>query len=90
MLKMMKKLFNSKEKSKETAKKRLQLVLIHDRTDISPEIMNELREEMIKVISKYLSIDISNIELELDKNEGSTALVANIPIVGSKRKSRQG
>jgi cell division topological specificity factor len=75
-----------KEKSKETAKKRLQLVLIHDRTDISPETMENLRRDLIGVISNYLEIDEEKIELDLEKEERSVALVANIPIRTVKRR----
>jgi cell division topological specificity factor len=75
-----------KEKSKETAKKRLQLVLIHDRTDISPETMENLRRDLIGVISNYLEIEEDKIELDLEKEERSVALVANIPIRTVKRR----
>ena len=63
--------FFSRNSSKDTAKKRLKLVLIHDRTDISPEILEKLREDII--------------EMDLDRENGSVALVANIPILKVKR-----
>jgi len=75
-----------KQKSKETAIKRLQLVLIHDRTDISPETMENLRRDLIGVISNYLEIDEERIELDLEKEERSVALVASIPIRTVKRR----
>jgi len=75
-----------KQKSKETAIKRLQLVLIHDRTDISPETMENLRRDLIGVISNYLEIEEEKIELDLAKEERSVALVANIPIRTVKRR----
>ncbi len=77
--------FFSRNSSKDTAKKRLKLVLIHDRTDISPEILEKLREDIIQVINKYMEIDTSNIEMDLDRENGSVALVANIPILKVKR-----
>jgi len=77
--------------SKNLAKERLQLVLVHDRSSISPEIMNLLREDLIKTISKYMDIDTDRIELELDPDFGrdSTALVANIPVLKMKRNFRE-
>ena len=75
-----------KQKSKETAIKRLQLVLIHDRTDISPETMENLRRDLIGVISNYLEIEEEKIELDLAKEERSVALVANIPSRTVKRR----
>jgi cell division topological specificity factor len=79
-------------KTKNVAKERLQLVLIHDRADIAPEVMEDLRKELIEVISHYMEIDAGNIELELEKEDRSVALVASIPVKnvrrGGKRSSR--
>ena len=78
-----------KEKSKDTAKKRLQLGLIHDRTDISPEMMENLRRDLIGVISNYLDIEEDKIELDFSKEERSVALVANIPVKNVKRRAER-
>ncbi len=67
------------------AKERLRIVLIHDRSDISPQLMENLRMEMIAVLTKYMDIDESKIELELDKDDSSVALVANVPVLRIKR-----
>ena len=72
-------------KSKNVAKERLQLVLIHDRADIAPDVMEDLRKELIEVISHYMEIDAGNIELELEKEDRSVALVANIPVKNVRR-----
>jgi len=74
--------------SKKQAKERLQLVLIHDRADISAGMMEMLRKDLIEVISRYMDIDESQIELELEKENKSVALVANIPVVRVKRNYR--
>ncbi|NLX75240.1 MAG: cell division topological specificity factor MinE [Synergistaceae bacterium] len=87
MLDFVARLFKA-ERSKNVAKERLQLVLIHDRNDISPEILNSLRIEMIATIKKYLEIDENGIEIELDKADRSVALVANIPLKTMNRKIR--
>lgn len=71
--------------SKGVAKERLQLVLIHDRADISPDILEKLRKDLIQTIGKYLDIDDKRIELEIEREDCSVALVANIPLVGVKR-----
>jgi cell division topological specificity factor len=74
--------------SAEKAKKRLQLVLIHDHTDISPQLLNNLRVDMIAVLRKYMDIDESKIVMNLDHMEedtGAVALVANIPVLRVKR-----
>jgi cell division topological specificity factor len=77
-----------REKSGNVAKERLQLVLIHDRNDIAPEVMNKMRDEMISVIKKYLEIDEQRIEISFDREDRSVALVANIPLVNMQRPTR--
>jgi cell division topological specificity factor len=64
-------------------------VLIHDRTDISPEMMENLRKDLIGVISNYLDIEEDKIELDLSKEERSVALVANIPVKNVKRRAER-
>ncbi len=71
--------------SKDTAKERLRLVLIHDRASISPQILDALRGDLIATISKYMDIDEKGIEVNLDRNDHSVALLANIPIKRVKR-----
>ena len=68
------------EKSGKVAKKRLQMVLIQDRASVSPEVMEKLRDDIIKVISKYMVINQSDMEISLENVEDSVALVANIPV----------
>lgn len=69
-----------REKSGKVAKKRLQMVLIQDRASVSPEVMEKLRDDIIKVISKYMVINQSDMEISLENVEDSVALVANIPV----------
>jgi cell division topological specificity factor len=70
------------------AKERLRLVLVHDRTDISPQLMQDLKSDLIKVISNYMEIDEAALEVSLDSNENQIALVANIPVKGMKRSGK--
>jgi cell division topological specificity factor len=73
------------EDSRSKARERLKLVLVSDRASMSPQMMESLREELIQVISRYMTIDISSMEIGLERNEGSVALAANIPILNVKR-----
>lgn len=66
--------------SKDIAKERLRLVLVHDRASISPQLMNILKVELIDVISKYIEIDQDDMEVSLSNDESSVALVASIPV----------
>ncbi len=72
-------------KSKDIAKERLKLVLIHDRANISPKFLDMIKDDIIKVISSYMEIDESGLDIRLSRipqgdDTYSSALVANIPI----------
>lgn len=71
--------------SKDIAKERLRLVLVHDRVNVSPQFMEVLKEDMIKVISNYMEINEKEMEVNLSNTTSSVALVANIPINRMKR-----
>lgn len=88
MLDVLKKVFGmSEKKSGIVAKERLQVVLIHDRASVSPEIMEKIKEEIIGVLSKYMNINRADMEIALENDSDSVALVANIP-VSSMRHAR--
>lgn len=70
----------STEQSKNAAKDRLRLVLMHDRSDIPATMMEAIRTEMVQVLSKYVEIDQEALEVMLEKEAGSIGLVLNIPI----------
>lgn len=80
MLEALMKIFGKSEKTKDIARKRLQVVLIHDRANISPEVMEHLRDDIIKVISNYMEINKQDMEISLANDSDSVALVANIPV----------
>lgn len=75
--------YGGKKGTAKKAKERLQIILSHDRTDISPELMDTLRGEIISVLKKYMEIDETRIEM--DVGEGGMALAVNIPVVNVKR-----
>jgi cell division topological specificity factor len=62
---------------------------MHDRPDISPELMENLKRDIITVIKNYVEIDESHIELNLEKEDRSVALVANIPVMTVRRHRRR-
>ena len=78
-------LFGGSEGSKNKAKERLRLVLVHDRASRSPGLVEAMREELIAVISKYLEIDEEGLEVDFDESDDSVALIANIPVKRAKR-----
>jgi cell division topological specificity factor len=70
--------------SRQLAKERLQLVLIQDRVNLPPETIAQLKNDLIKVISRYVVIDQDGIEINLSKQARESVLVANIPVIGAQ------
>jgi cell division topological specificity factor len=62
------------------AKERLHLVLIHDRTDLSPEDLRALKDRLIAVISDYVQIDAGQTEIQIETDGREQTLIANIPL----------
>jgi len=84
------KFFRKEEKSKDLAKERLKLVLIHDKANVSPQFLEMVKGELIKVIKKYMEIDEEALDIQLTKVKSDAGdrivpqLVANIPILNVK------
>ena len=76
---MMMKRFFRRRKSCEVAKDRLKILLISDRVNCSPEMMELIKADIVNVISKYMKIDIANMDIQMSKS--TPALYANIPIL---------
>ena len=72
--------------SRDVAKQRLQLVLVHDRANISPGLLEILKDEIITVISKHLEIDRTGVQITFTQSRSESKLVADIPLMDGKRK----
>lgn len=87
------KLFNllKKKNSSEVAKDRLKILLISDRVNCSPEMMEMIKTDIAKVISKYMKIDAKSMEIQITKtgskgrNMKNPSLYANIPILDLRK-----
>jgi cell division topological specificity factor len=94
MMDLFKLLTRKKETSKDVAKERLKLVLIHDRSNVSPQFLEMVKSEIIKVIQNYMDIDEQTLDIQLTKTSSDDgervvpALIANIPIKGMKNAGR--
>lgn len=76
-------------KSREVAKERLKFVLVHDRTDISPAVVEKLKDDIITVISKYVDFDRDEVNVQLTRDSRENRLVADIPLRNSPRTRRR-
>jgi cell division topological specificity factor len=82
------KMFGRKN-SAESAKERLQLVLIHDRTDLTPAELDSLRDDLIATISRHVAIDEHAVQIDVQHDGRSQRLLADIPLKAARRKTRK-
>lgn len=74
------------KKSASSAKERLQLVLIHDRTDLTPAMLEALKDDLIAAISKHIEIDPASVRIEVERDGRAQRLMADIPLRGATRR----
>ena len=72
------------ESSKDTARNRLKVVLMQDRTNLTPELMERMRKEMVELLSKYVEMDKEALELDLEQDGEQVALMLSIPVIRAK------
>ncbi len=75
------------KRSAESAKERLQLVLVHDRTDLTPAELDALKDDLLQAIARHIDIDPQAVQIALERNGREQRLVADIPLrsVGRRR-----
>ncbi len=79
-------IFKPKQKSGSVAKTRLQMVLTNDRSNVSPGLLEEIKDDIIEVIAKRLTIDPDNVIVNLTQTNRESRLVAEIPLQANGRK----
>jgi cell division topological specificity factor len=85
---LLKKIFSGGNGSKETAKKRLQFALVYDRLEVSDEMLKNMQNEIVAVISRYFVIDQKQLKLDITRHDDLSALVLNTPIISAKARRR--
>ncbi len=72
--------------SKDVAKERLKLVLMHDRANITPQFFEMIKCDIIKAVSNYIEIEDASFDIQLSRNRNgesvraAPSLIANIAI----------
>jgi cell division topological specificity factor len=84
MQKLFDNLFGRKPASARIAADRLRFVLVTDRSELSPEQLRMMQEEIIGVIKKYCRIVESDVDIKLEQRERENFLVADIPLSNQK------
>ena len=75
-----------RKKSANSAKERLQLVLIHDRTDLTPAQLESLKDDLIATISRHIEIDPTAVSINVAQDGREQRLVADIPLKSAIRR----
>lgn len=82
------KLLGRSETSGQVAKQRLQMVLIHDRADLPPGLLEQIKDEIIAVIARHTAVDTDKVVVHLEQDTQENRLIAEIPLVSAR--SRRG
>ena len=72
------------EASKAVAANRLRLVLMQDRTNLTPRVLEQMRSELVDLLSKYLEMDKDLLELNFEQEGDQVALMLSIPVIRAK------
>lgn len=73
-----------KESSGDKAVSRMKMMLVHDRVQVPPEMVQEMKEELLKVMEKYFPIDAPGAECAIKTKEGRTTfIITNVPVLAN-------
>lgn len=86
MFKNLKSLLFSQRFSDQTAKNRLQMVLVQDRSGLNSQEMDGFRKDLIDIICKYFVMEGKDIDIEWQRDGNCTALVINTPVLSKSRR----
>jgi cell division topological specificity factor len=81
-------LFGHEGKTAQQAKERLKLVLIHDRTALTPDMMEKMKNELLQVISRYIEIDPQLVRISMSQEGREQRLLADIPLKSAETKKK--
>jgi cell division topological specificity factor len=73
--------------SSQTAKERLRLVLLSDHLSLAPDVVENLKHDLLEVISRYVEVDVANCDVTFEQREKEVAMLANIPILGMQKRT---
>ena len=72
--------------SADAAKERLKLVLIHDRTDINPEVVEKLKDDLLRAISHHIEIEPESVKITMMHEGREQRLIADIQLKPHERR----
>lgn len=84
VLSLFKQTESKEENAKSVACNRLRVVLMQDRTNLTPELLQRMRRELVELLSKYVEMDKDALELNFDQEGDQMALMLSIPVIRAK------
>ena len=81
-------LLGEKKKTASVAKERLQIILARERvgnSNAQPDYLPALQRELMAVISKYVSINPSDIKVQLERQDNLEVLEVKIELPDAQR-----
>ena len=75
---------DEEETAKDTACNRLRVVLMQDRTNLNPQLLERMRKELVELLSKYVEMDKEALELNFEQEGDQMALMLSIPVLRAK------
>ncbi len=88
MIDYIKTLFRPRPRSADIATERLKIILHHERRNIDSPLLEQLKEEIIKVVRKFVEVDSDHIEINLKKGDNVEVLDVTVPIASNPIKMR--
>jgi len=71
--------------SRRVARERLQLVLVHDRINLSPQLLQMLKDDLLATISRHLDVDQEGVRIDIEQSHRQQRLIVDIPIRPANR-----
>lgn len=84
ILNLFKQTESKEENAKDVARNRLRVVLMQDRTNLTPDLLQRMRKELVELLSKYVEMDKDALELNFDQEGDQMALMLSIPVIRAK------
>lgn len=80
-------LFQRTPPSAQIAKSRLKVAIQIDRSNLSPELLDALQDDIVRAISQRLDIDRAGMKITTERGESGQRLIAEIPIKSVRAKA---
>ncbi len=80
MMSLLDKFFGNTKGSKDEAKARLKLLLVHDQVDLTPSQLDAMRAEIAAVVARYAEVDMDKVDIRLEKAHDQVRLTSSVPV----------